>query len=422
MSTADSTVRPLSVSRALAFLASLLLPALLFSCAPTARVVGGEEFDEAPLTPYHGPRARIAVALFEDRTAKGYDHIGDGIATMFTTALVNSRRYIVLERDLIDEVISEQDLAAGGRVGIGTEAPIGEIEGAELLLAGAVTEFEPEKFGVGGALLGLGTLIGSAALHEKVDGLPVGAATYRESHIALDLRLIDTATSRILASVSVESRGQDWGGVVVAEVGGGYSRLPLAFGGFQKAATEKAVRKAVNLGVSALTLRAPPQYFRHGPEDFTEGRILGFSHLDLNVGSGASFPERGFRVAGTAEEWDAVAGDLDLSGEDAAPPVDFSARRVILIAAGTQEKPWRKIAIERIVTFPERVEITVSLSAPLPPGDGGKGGEEEFKKREKASLQPLILIHTEHSGLPVTVRWEAPQDASPPPGEERSPD
>ena len=75
-------------------------------------------------------------------------------------------------------------------------------EGAELLLTGAVTEFEPDKFGIGGIFVGLGTLIGSAVLHEKEGAFPVGAATYRESHIALDLRLIETASSRILAAVS----------------------------------------------------------------------------------------------------------------------------------------------------------------------------------------------------------------------------
>ena len=55
------------------------------------------------------------------------------MATMLTTALVGTNRYIVLERDVLSEVIREQDLGASGRVKAGTEAPIGEIEGADLL-------------------------------------------------------------------------------------------------------------------------------------------------------------------------------------------------------------------------------------------------------------------------------------------------
>jgi len=179
------------------------------------------------LQPYNGPKARIAVATFEDKTAKGYYRIGDGMATMFTTALVNSDRFIVLERDLIDEVIREQDLAAGGRVKTGTGAPAGEIEGAELMLTGAVTEFEPEKLGLGGGIIGLGTFITSAIIHEENPNIPIVSAMYIESHIALDVRLIDTATSRILVALSVEGYGQDWGGGIIAEVGGGRSRLPL---------------------------------------------------------------------------------------------------------------------------------------------------------------------------------------------------
>jgi curli biogenesis system outer membrane secretion channel CsgG len=379
-----------------------LLLTLLLSCSPSARVKGGD--DEVRLLPYSGPRARVAVSLFEDRTAKGYDRIGEGLAAMFTTALVNSQRYIVLERDLIDEVIREQDLAAGGRVEAVTGAPWGEIEGAELLLTGAVTEFEPDRFGIGGIFVGLGTLIGSAVLHEKESSLPIGAATYRESHIALDLRLIETSSSRIVAALTVEARGKNWGGGIIGEVGGGKSRLPLAFGGFQQTATEKAIRKAVVLGVAALTLQAPARYFRHGTEDFTGGRVLGFLPLDLPRAAGAHFSTPAIRVAGSGEAWAELAAELGLSGAEAVPPVDFASRRVVLLAAGKQAEPWRRITLERVVTFPDRVEITAGLTAPLPPPPSTER-EGVPPPEEESPLQPVTLIHIEGSDLPVRVRW-----------------
>ena len=64
------------------------------------------------------------------------------MADMLSTALFHSNRYIVLERQQVSDVLREQDLGAAGRIKKGTEAPIGEIEGAELLITGAVTEFE----------------------------------------------------------------------------------------------------------------------------------------------------------------------------------------------------------------------------------------------------------------------------------------
>jgi curli biogenesis system outer membrane secretion channel CsgG len=355
------------------------------------------------LLPYEGPKARIAVAQFDDRTARGYARIGEGMSTMFVTALVNSNRYIVLERDIIDEVIGEQDLGASGRVLPGTEAPVGEIEGGELLLTGAVTEFEPEKFGIGSGILGLGTLITSAALNEKY-GAPVGAATYTESHVAIDVRVIDLATSRIVASVSVEGSGQDWGGFIAGEVGGGMSRLPLAFGGFQKAATEKAVRKVVDLAVAAVTLQFPHEYFRHSADDFSGGRIFGYSYLDLPGVSGEKFQTPGVRTARSAGEWTALAADLGLGGARAAAPVDFAARQVVVIAVGKQGVPGKTVSVEKAVAHPEKVEITAALVDP-PPSAGNKEPEDGGEDQSGLSLTPLVILSTERTELPLTVTW-----------------
>ncbi len=386
------------------FIVLLMLCAGIGSCAPTTTVRSGSGPMEAVLLlPYDGPKARIAVAQFDDRTAKGYARIGEGMSTMFVTALVNSNRYIVLERDIIDEVIAEQDLGASGRVLPGTEAPVGEIEGAELLLTGAVTEFEPEKFGIGSGIIGLGTLLTSAALHEKY-GAPVGAATYTESHVAIDVRVIDLATSRIVASVSVEGSGRDWGAFIAGEVGGGMSRLPLAFGGFQKAATEKAVRKVVGLAVAAVTLQFPHEYFRHNTSDFSSGRIVGYSYLDLPGVSGEKFQTAGVRTARSAREWTALAAELGLSGAHAAAPVDFASRQVVVVAAGKQGVPGKTIFIEKAVAHPEKVEITAVLVSPPPPS-GDEKPEDGGEDRPELSLTPLVVLSTERTVLPLTVTW-----------------
>ena len=73
--------------------------------------------------PYDGPRMRIAVSAFEYRAAKGSRDIGTGMTDMMTDALVNSGRFIVLERERLDEVMAEQDLADTGRFRQETVAP-----------------------------------------------------------------------------------------------------------------------------------------------------------------------------------------------------------------------------------------------------------------------------------------------------------
>jgi curli biogenesis system outer membrane secretion channel CsgG len=377
----------------------VLLPLLFGACATTTATVsgGGGGLDSTRIEPYDGPRARIAVAAFEDKTAKGGGEIGSGMATMLTTALVNSNRFLVLERDALDEVLREQDLGASGRVRAETAAPAGEIEGAELLAIGAVTAFEPESLGVGGGFLGLGTLIGTAILHEANSNIPVATATYLESHIAIDVRLVDAATSRVLFTTSVEARGYNWGGGVIAEVGGGRSRLPLAFGGFQKTATEAAVRKAVDLAAADLARRTPAEYFRHRAEEFSSGRMAAFAYLDIPGLTGERFPERGLRVASNAAEWGALASELGLAGQAAAPPVDFSVQRVAAVLAGEQPRPGFSVSVEKAVSHPDRVELTAVL---LPPPEGaGKS------KPTPALLRPMALVRLEQ-GAPANLIWE----------------
>src|SRR5207247_2689193 len=130
--------------------------AQLFGPKATVTSPDGKSIEEAQQEAYDGPKARIAVNRFTDKTGKGWwtGAIGDGMADMMATALFHSNRYIVLERQTLGDVLKEQDLGAGGRIKKGTEAPIGEIEGAELLVTGAVTEVEGAQSGVGGGIGG----------------------------------------------------------------------------------------------------------------------------------------------------------------------------------------------------------------------------------------------------------------------------
>jgi curli biogenesis system outer membrane secretion channel CsgG len=138
--------------------AVVLLAAVLFAlpgCAPSATVVsssGGPTIQQAQQEPYAGVKKRIAVKAFEFKAAGGGSgEVGRGMSDMLANSLFNTNRFIVLERENIKEVIEEQDFGATGRVKRETAAPIGEIEGAELIIRGSVTEFEPKC--KGGALL-----------------------------------------------------------------------------------------------------------------------------------------------------------------------------------------------------------------------------------------------------------------------------
>jgi curli biogenesis system outer membrane secretion channel CsgG len=194
----------------------------------TATVVGssgGPTIQQAQQEPYAGVKKRIAVKAFEFKAASGSGDIGRGMSDMLSNALFNTNRFIVLERENIKEVIEEQDFGATGRVKRETAAPIGEIEGAELIIRGAVTEFEPKC--KGGALL-------------------IVAA--QEACLTINLRIVDAKTGRVVNATTVEGRSETVGaGLVFAT-----DPLPIGLGGWAKTPMEAAIRNAIETAVQHI--------------------------------------------------------------------------------------------------------------------------------------------------------------------------
>jgi curli biogenesis system outer membrane secretion channel CsgG len=210
---------------------------------------GGQTIEQARQEDAMGPKARVTVTRFTDKTAKGYARIGEGMSDMLANALFNTNRYIVLERQSIGDVLREQDLGASGRVKQETAAKIGEIEGADLLIEGAITEFEPGSSGVGGSVGGISRGLG------VIGGILGGTKT---SHVAMIVKVVDAKTGRILASEQVEGKATDIGGM--GSLGG--SSLGGVLGAYSKTPMEKAIRVAIDESVKLIVAKTPPEYFR----------------------------------------------------------------------------------------------------------------------------------------------------------------
>src|SRR5947199_2958272 len=151
----------------------IALAVVLTGCAPMAEMIQNarqptaktastteQSIDQAQLEAYNGTKARVPVSRFTDQSGKGKGigigypgfawyspQIGNGMADMLSDALLQSNRFIVLDRQAIQDVIQEQDLAAAGRVSRETGKPMGQVEGADLLIKGSVTEFDPGSAG-----------------------------------------------------------------------------------------------------------------------------------------------------------------------------------------------------------------------------------------------------------------------------------
>jgi len=232
------------------------------------------------LGPYSGPRARLAVAKFEWKvrgrgsrvTIKGLpgthgititreqEAYMSGLQDMLTTALFQSKRYRVVERQELGAVMQEQKLGQAGVISKETAAKAGAVKGADILVVAAVTGWEP---GTSGASAGGG----GGAIEGKLGKIfAIGAGivgAMKKSSMAMDIRLIDSSTSEILAATNVEGVAKDINfGVLIggfmraAGMGGGLS-------GFAKTPMEKAIRKCIYESVKFLVRETPKEYYKY---------------------------------------------------------------------------------------------------------------------------------------------------------------
>jgi len=221
---------------------------------PTAQV--DNTAGTAQLPPYSGPKARIAVADFDVKAAKATSEIGTGLREMLTTALMNSNRFSVLERQALGAVMQEQELSASGAAAQGGGGPQrGKIKTADLIITAAVTEFEPQASG-GKAGIGGGGGVGSGVL-----GGLLGAAL-NKAHMALDIRIVDTSTSEVLAATRVQGQATDIAGGIMGGFLGSWG-LGVGLSAYANTPMEKAIRVCIIEAVRYISQTIPANYYKY---------------------------------------------------------------------------------------------------------------------------------------------------------------
>lgn len=146
----------------------------------------------APPTTAQEARVRVAVLNFDtyliEQAEWPYPWAASGLGplatSLLTSELASHRRFTVIERRYIDEILKEQDLGTSSRVNASTAAQLGQLLGAQVVVVGDVQEFGKKTVGGIGGLARRG-LIGGR--QEKLS-------------IVLGARMIDAATGEILAT------------------------------------------------------------------------------------------------------------------------------------------------------------------------------------------------------------------------------
>jgi len=234
----------------------MMAAASFIGCAttkPTAKITPAA--GAAGFPPYSGPKARIVVADFEVKASKATGEIGAGLREMLVTALMNSNRFSVLERQALGAVMREQELSASGAAQPGTEVPRGQIKTADLIVTAAVTEFEPQASG-GVAGVGGGGGVGSGIL-----GGILGAALTK-AHMALDIRIVDSSTSEVVEATRVQGEASDIAGGFMTGFIGGWG-LGAGLGAYSNTPMEKAIRICIIEAVRHISDKIPQDYYKY---------------------------------------------------------------------------------------------------------------------------------------------------------------
>ena len=226
----------------------------------------------APIPEISGPKRTISVGKFDAIgafTAKyGQWDIGGGLSAMMTSALVESGRFIVVERANLQQVLSEKELKAAGLTGPGTGPGAGKLIAVQFLVFGSVTEFGAEDEGSGfslGASGGrLGSLLSGALSQQSTSGT-----------MAIDVRLVDSTSGQVLEThrFKDEISSSGW------DISVGYQGISLGTNQFYKTPLGKAVRNIITQAVQRIAVTAQKTGWT--------GQVVEFDGKDVYINAGA---------------------------------------------------------------------------------------------------------------------------------------
>jgi curli biogenesis system outer membrane secretion channel CsgG len=236
-------------------LLALPLALALGACAPTAQVSRGGGAGIAAMRALDAQtRPRVAVAAVIDRsngdatlerTVAALNRrlpddalvtpqtMLDGVRDLLTTELFITDRFIVLERAALDTVLAEQ--VFGVDAGSALELPAATLEGADYLVLGAITAIDP---GLDGGALPIPLPLGD-------DAFGILKMRAARGYIAMDLRIVEARSARVLHATAVEGRywrlAADFTGYF--DVGHDYVKIPGLLRLFRNTPLESALQR-----------------------------------------------------------------------------------------------------------------------------------------------------------------------------------
>lgn len=134
-----------------------------------------------------GPRRRIGVVDFENKSGYGQGRLGTAASDILITELAKTGKFVVVERDKLNKVFEEQKLQASGAIDPRTAVAVGKILGLSAIVTGSISESGVKK--------------------EGSDYLVVRSKR-QVAEVVVDIRVVDVETGQVLYADSGSGRAK----------------------------------------------------------------------------------------------------------------------------------------------------------------------------------------------------------------------
>ncbi|MFK7733192.1 MAG: CsgG/HfaB family protein [Pseudomonadales bacterium] len=188
--------------------------------------------DKSQQATYVGPKQVVAVLPFANRVQNVYGSwsLGEGFAEILITELVKSGRFLIVEREVISDIVKEQELGMTGLVSQNTAAKTGQLSGAQFMIRGAITEFND--------------LAGGGGLTIAYSKAEAGTKS-KTAYVGIDVRIVDNATGQIYASYNAHAKAKSRGVSLAAKFTESAESFKVGASGFYDTSLGQATRDAI---------------------------------------------------------------------------------------------------------------------------------------------------------------------------------
>lgn len=231
--------------------------------------------DSIPPLPEGVHKPVVAVTSFENRAGgDGQWRLGDGMADLLVSELVESRNFAVVERQQFERLTGEIMRQQSGLFRPEGKTPVGRMKNAQYLIRGVITDFSQ----TGGGGISLSFLRNLFLLGRG-----------HTARVALTLTLVDVETGQILSSV------QSTGVVRTREAYARATYEGITFGGntFFQTPLGQATSRAIYGGVKQISHDMPQNPWRPMVSESRNGMVFINGGKDRGFRSGTEYTVRG---------------------------------------------------------------------------------------------------------------------------------